>query len=195
MRALDRREHVVSPLDSNPTRHARSVRSVRSVHLVAAIVMVGSVLIPNQASAQQAQLDLHGNFAVGTSTHNKSWGGGVGAQVTVGSRPVKVSLAPSLDYLKQQNDGPSQTTLSADLDVQPGGNSPVTPYAGVSAGANWSGGSNKQWEGAKPGFETLAGLQIKLGKSSVSAKAEERFGYVQDQEHSLTTRVGALISF
>jgi len=115
-------------------------------------------------------------------------------QVTVGSQPVKVSLAPSLDYLKQENSGPSQTSLSADLDVQPGGNSPVTPYAGVSAGANWSGGNNKQWEGSRLGLETLAGVQVKLGGSSVSAKGEERFGYVKGQEHTLTTRIGVLIS-
>ena len=115
-------------------------------------------------------------------------------QGTVGSQPVKVSVAPSIDYLKQENSGPSQTSLSADIDVQPGGNSTVTPYAGVSAGANWSGGDNKQWEGARIGLETLAGVQVKLGGSSVTTKGEERFGYVKGQEHTLTTRIGVLIT-
>lgn len=106
---------------------------------------------------------------------------------------MKVSIAPSLDYLKQENSGPSETTLSADLDVQPAGSSPVTPYVGVSAGANWSAGDNKQWKGSRLGLETLAGIQVKLGGSSVSAKGEERFGYVKGQEHTLTTRIGVLI--
>src|SRR5690242_5097800 len=132
---------------------------------LALLVAVTVMLLPARVNAQQTQLDLHGNLAVGTSSHNKSWGAGAGVQVTVGSQPVKVSLAPSLDYLKQENSGPSQTSLSADLDVQPGGNSPVTPYAGVSAGANWSGGNNKQWEGSRLGLETLAGVQVKLGGS------------------------------
>jgi len=153
--------------------------------------------VPRVATSQQAQLDLHGDLVVGTSTHNKSWGGGVGAQIALNSSssPVVVSVSPSVDYVKQQNDGPSQTSLSADVDVQPGGSSTVTPYAGVSAGANWSGGSNKQWTGSELGLEMLAGAQVKLGGSKVTAKAEERFGYVKDQEHTLTTRLGVLLSF
>lgn len=53
-------------------------------------------------AAQQTQLDLHGNLAVGTATHPKSWGGGVGAQTTFGrsSDPLKISLSPSIDLLK-----------------------------------------------------------------------------------------------
>jgi hypothetical protein len=146
--------------------------------------------------AQKTQLDLHGNLAVTTSSHVKSWGGGIGAQTTFGgsTSPLKLSLAPSLDLLKQESGGPSQTTLSVDADVQPGGNSPITPYVGVSAGANWSGGDAKQWDGGQLGLEMLGGLTAKLS-STLSAKAEERFGYVKNQEHTLTTRVGVLVSF
>ena len=160
------------------------------VYVLAAAV----ALHPVEARAQQPQLDLHGSMAVGTSSHNKSWGGGAGAQFTVGDKPVKVSLSPGIDYLKQENSGPSQTSLSLDLNLQPGRNSPVTPYVGASASANWSGGDAKQWEGSRLGLETMAGAQVKFGSSSVSAKAEERFGYVKGQEHTLTTRLGVLIS-
>jgi hypothetical protein len=122
---------------------------------------------------------------------------GAGVQLTFGgsSSPVSLSAAPSLDYLKQEHAGPSQTSASLDLDLQPGGSSSVTPYAGVSAGANWSGGPAKQWEGARLGMEMLAGAQGKLGSSRVSAKGEERFGYVKGQEHTLATRLGVLLSF
>jgi len=161
------------------------------------IFAVSAPLAAASLQAQQTQLDVHGNYVVGTSTHNKSWGGGVGMQTTFGGKtsPIAISTAPSIDYLKQENGGPSQTTVSLDLDLQPGGNATVVPYAGVSAGANWSGGSGKMWDGAKLGLETLAGAQFKLGTSGASLKAEERFGFVKSQEHTLTTRAGFLVSF
>ena len=165
-----------------------------SLPVSASVIALAAALLPLPASAQQSQIDLHGSMAVGTSSHNKSRGGGAGAQFTVDDKPVKVSLSPGIDYLKQENSGPSQTSLSLDMNVQPGGNSPVTPYVGASASANWSGGDNKQWEGSRLGLEAMAGAQFKLGSSSLSAKAEERFGYVKGQEHTLTTRLGVLIS-
>jgi hypothetical protein len=172
-------------------------RPRRSLPFVLLLGSAAATLSPATLAAQQTQLDVHGNYAVGTQTHGKSWGGGLGAQATFGgkSSPVDVSIAPSVDYLEQEHGGPSQTTASVDLDVQPGGSATVTPYAGVSAGANWSGGSAKQWQGARLGLETLAGAQVKLGASRVTAKGEERFGYVNGQEHTLTTRLGVLISF
>jgi hypothetical protein len=164
---------------------------------LSAMLALGAPLAAAPLHAQQTQLDVHGNYVFGTSTHNKSWGGGLGMQSTFGGKtsPIALSAAPSIDYLKQENGGPSQTTVSLDLDLQPGGNATVVPYAGVSAGANWSGGSGKMWDGAKLGLETLAGAQFKLGKSGASVKAEERFGFVKSQEHTLTTRAGFLISF
>ena len=80
--------------------------------MIAALVTGALALGSTVAGAQQTQLDVHGNLAIGTSSHNKSWGGGAGVQVTVGNGPIKVSLAPSLDYLKQEKSGPSQTSLA-----------------------------------------------------------------------------------
>ncbi|MDB4885733.1 MAG: hypothetical protein JWN79_1171 [Gemmatimonadetes bacterium] len=164
------------------------MRRALSVALATALVLA---LTPDALAAQQAQLDVHGNFAVGTTTHLHSWGAGAGAQVTFGSTsdPIQLSLSPSLDFLKQEG-GSRQTSLSADLDIQPGGGKTVTPYAGISTGANWISGSS----GTHAGYETLAGAQVKLS-TALTAKAEERFGYVSGQEHSLTTRVGVLLSF
>jgi hypothetical protein len=164
--------------------------------LVTIVTSAAISIVAVQLPAQQTQLDLHGNLAVGTATHLKSWGGGIGTQSTFSSSgsPLKLSISPSLDMLKQENDGPTQTTLSLDVDVQPPGNSTITPYVGVSAGANWSGGDAKQWEGARLGVEVLGGATAKLN-SSLTVKAEERFGYINGQEHTLTTRAGLLVSF
>ena len=40
---------------------------------LALLVAVTVMLLPARVNAQQTQLDLHGNLAVGTSSHNKSW--------------------------------------------------------------------------------------------------------------------------
>ena len=148
----------------------------------------------SRAQAQEIQLDVHGNFAVGTSSHSRSWGAGIGPQITFGSAgaPAKLSVSPGFDYLKQEAGGPSQESLSLDANVQPGGSSAATPYVGASASANWSSGTARQWEGAKLGLETMGGVQIKVG-SATTLKVEERFGYVEGQEHTLATRLGVLL--
>ena len=147
-----------------------------------------------RAHAQDTQLDVHGNFSVGTSSHSRSWGAGIGPQITFGSpnAPAKLSVSPGFDYLKQEHGGPSQESVSLDANVQPGGSSTVTPYVGASASANWSSGTGKQWQGAKLGLETMGGVQIKAGET-ITLKAEERFGYVEGQEHALATRLGVLV--
>jgi hypothetical protein len=157
--------------------------------------VLGLAAIPACATAQ-AQLDVHGNFARGTSTHTNSWGAGIGIQGTIAGKSslIAISAAPSFDYLKQENGGPAQEALSLDLDLQPGGTGMVTPYVGASAGANWSSGSGKQWDGTKLGLEAAGGVQLKVGTSALSLKGEERFGYVKGQDHTLTTRFGVLIS-
>jgi hypothetical protein len=158
------------------------------------LALVAVISVGSRAHAQDTQLDLHGNFAVGTSSHSKSWGAGIGLQITFGSStaPAKLSVSPGFDYLKQEHGGPSQESLSLDANVQPGGSSTVTPYVGASASTNWSSGAARQWQGTKLGLETMGGVQIKAGET-VTLKAEERFGYVDGQEHSLTTRVGVLV--
>ena len=165
---------------------------VRAGSFAIALALAAPVL-----AAQQTQGDVHANYSVGTTTHSASWGGGVGAQTTFGSdsAPVKFNVEPSVDYLKQEKSGPSQTSLALSAAFQFGGKSTVNPYVGASAGANWSGGSAKQWEGARLGLESALGAQVKLGSSGSSAKIEESFGYVRGQEHSLGTSVGLLFSF
>ena len=164
---------------------------------IGAVVLAVAASSPATAFAQETQLDLHGNYSTGTSTHTRAWGAGVAAQSTFGgkSAPIKASLSPGFDYLKQEKGGPSQSTVSLDASLQPGGSSTVTPYAGMSASSNWSGGSGKMWQGAKLGLEAIGGAQFKLGASGASVKAEERFGYVKSQEHTLTTRLGFLVAF
>ena len=164
-----------------------------SARVVAVIVALAST--PLAVHAQQTQLDVHGNLAVGTSTHTRAWGAGIGLQTTYGGKtdPINISTSPSIDVLKQEGGGPTQLSASYDVDLQPGGGGNLTPYVGASAGANWSLGDASQWGGARLGLETLAGAQVKLGGTSI--KAEERFGYVKGQEHTLTTRIGALLSF
>lgn len=160
-------------------------------------IAVALVVAAARVSAQQSQADVHANHSIGTTTHSASWGGGVGAQATFGaeSAPVKFNIEPTVDYLKQENSGPSQTSAALSAALQVGGKSTVNPYVGGSIGANWSGGSGKQWDGAKLGLESAVGAQVKLGNSGSSAKIEESFGYVRGQEHSLGTSVGLLFSF
>jgi hypothetical protein len=105
---------------------------------------------------------------------------------------MRASVSPGFDFAKQEDGGPAQESVTLDVTVQPGGSSSITPYVGVSASANWSGGSNKQWEGTRLGLETLGGVQVKAG-GPLAVKAEERFGYVDGQEHTLTTRLGVLV--
>jgi hypothetical protein len=147
-----------------------------------------------RGQAQETQLDLHASLAVGTSSHSRAWGAGVASQVTFGSStaPIRVSVSPGFDFVKQEHGGPAQESVTLDVGVQPGGSSTLTPYAGGSASANWSSGSGKQWEGTRLGLETLGGVQIKAG-GALTVKAEERFGYVDGQEHTLTTRLGVLV--
>ena len=166
-----------------------------SVSLAASLA---TALAASPASAQQMQGDLHGNYGRGTQTHSNSWGAGTQLQATWGAQnaSVKVGTSAGVDYAKQENGGPSQTNLATDVTLQPGGGGSLVPYAGGSVGANWSGGDNKQWTGAKLGIETLAGVQIKSSAlGPISWKAEERFGYVRGQEHQLTTRLGVAMSF
>jgi hypothetical protein len=149
------------------------------------------------AKAQQRSADLHLDYVRGLVTDANSWGAGAALQLTWGgeSAPVKLNTSPGVDYTKQSGGGPGQTSLALDATVQPGGNSALTPYAGGSASANWSSGTNSQWSGSRLGLEAIGGLQFKPStNSSLSWKAEERYGYVRGQEHTLATRVGVLIS-
>ena len=166
------------------------------IHTAALLVVTGLSALARGAVAQQAQLELDGLYSVTTSTHTKSWGGSGGVQVTFGgsNAPLALSVTPSVSYLKQENSGPGQTNLGASVNLQSGGHGAFTPYVGADAGSNWSTGSNKQWEGARLGVDMLAGTEFKFS-SKLTGKAEERFGYINGQEHTLTTALGLLVSF
>ena len=143
----------------------------------------------------ETQLDVHGAFATGTTSHLNAWGGGLGVRSTFGRvpDPVRVVVAPGVDFVRQNKTGAGQTSAAVDLDLEAGGWHAFTPYAGVSAGGNWS--SAGQWAGGRLGLGTQAGGLLWLGDTRLRLKAEERFGYVDGQEHMLTTRVGLLFSF
>ena len=167
-------------------------------HILVGTSFLATVLLATPAAAQEMQGDVHGNYARGTQSHANSWGAGAQVQATWGgkSAPVKLGTSAGVDYTKQEKSGPSQTSLGADVTLQPGGSGSLVPYAGGSISSNWSGGDAKQWTGAKMGHEKLAGVQIKSSAlGSISWKAEERFGYVRGQEHTLATRVGVVMSF
>ena len=151
-------------------------------------------LLSNTTAAQQTSVDLHLGYSRGTQTHSNSWGGGGGLQFQWGgdNAPLKVSLSPGGDYMKQEN-GPGTASGSLDLAFQGGGSSPLSVYAGVSGSENWSTGDNKQWTGAEFGREIFAGLQFKPTGWKTSFKGEERYGYIDGQEHTLTTRLGIMI--
>ena len=160
-------------------------------------ILVTSLLgLARPVGAQETQLDLHANFSTTTQSHDQSWGAGIGPQFTLGSEhaPVRVSVSPGFDYQKQERGGPSQESVSLDANVQPGGSADLTPYVGGSLSANWSSGTGKQWGGTRVGLETMGGLQFKSGPA-ITLKAEERFGYILGQEHSLSTRFGVLLGF
>jgi hypothetical protein len=149
------------------------------------------------AAAQQSVGDVHADYVRGTVSKSNAWGAGAQYQLTFGGKhaPLQLNTSLGLDWVKQDNNGPSQTSLSYDATTQPGGSGSFLPYVGGSVSANWSGGSNKQWDGAKLGLEAVAGLQVKLGLNGVAWKVEERYGYVREQaDHTLTTRVGIVIS-
>ena len=157
-----------------------------------------SLAIASPAWAQSQQGEIHANYSRTTQSKAISWGAGAQSQQVWGSKSSPIALGNSVgvDYLKQENSGPSQWNLSLDLALQPGGNSTITPYAGGSISANWSTGDAAQWSGARLGTELIGGAQVKLGSGSpLSAKLEERFGYVNGQEHTLSTRLGFSMSF
>jgi hypothetical protein len=165
-----------------------------------ALTVITSIVVATPARAQsQRQPELHANFSRTTQTKTNSWGAGTQLQLVWGasSAPVLLGTSFGADYLKQEGGGPSQWNASMDAVLQPGGNSAVTPYAGGSVGSNWSTGDGAQWSGARLGLEVIGGAQVKLGPGThvPTIKAEERFGYVNGQEHTLATRIGFAVSF
>lgn len=169
---------------------------IRFVMTLVCTTALSAIIVTRPLAAQQSQLDLHGDFSHAVSSGSNSWGAGVALPVTWGAKsaPVRIATSPGFDWTKQTGGGPSQESLGLDITAQPGGNSPVTPYAGASASANWSTGTGKQWQGSKLGLEALAGMQFTLQQNKLSAKVEERYGYISHNDHMWTTRAGLLFS-
>jgi hypothetical protein len=174
------------------------MREMTTMVRAAAVAALGIALTAASAAAQQGQADVHANYQRGTATHVNGWGVGANVQETFGasSAPVRLSVSVGPDYIKQENSGPSAVSASLDATLQPGGGGALTPYAGGSVSSNWSLGDNRQFEGARLGTEAVGGVQVKLDAlGSLTTKVEERFGYVNGQEHTLTTRLGFAMSF
>ena len=171
----------------------------RSNRLGLLVVTIATAAAPAVAGAQsQRQAEAHGNYSRGMTSESNAWGAGGQLQFIWGASEAPAQLGGSLggDYTKQSG-GASQWNTSLDLVLQPGGDKVVTPYAGGSIGSNWSTGRAAMWSGARAGFETLAGLQVKVGggESSRTIKVEERYGYVRGQEHTLVTRLGIVVPY
>jgi len=152
-------------------------------------------VLARAASAQQSQLEAHASYARTTVTPTDIWGAGTQYQLTLGSTKQPVRLSPSLgaDWMQQSNSGPSTTSVGLDVNVQPGGDSPLTPYAGGSVSANWV--SKNAPKGALLGLEYMAGLYYKLeAQGPISLHLEVRSGYVRTQEHQVTGRFGVAFS-
>jgi hypothetical protein len=158
--------------------------------MVAALVLGASTL-----HAQEKQIEIHGNYVRTTQSHSNSWGGGAQYGMTLGSKEQAVRVSPSLgaDWTQQENSGPSTTSVGLDVNFQPGGNSPFTPYVGGSVSANWV--SENAPSGALLGLEYMAGAYYKLeAQGPISLHAEVRSGYVRTQEHQITGRFGVAFS-
>lgn len=154
-----------------------------------------SLLLATTAHAQQWSVEGHANYSRTTTTHQSSWG--IGAQLigTFGGKSAPVNLSTSLgaDWLKQENSGPSTTSVSYDATIQPGGSSALTPYAGGSIGANWV--SENAPKRALLGLQYILGVQFKPeSQGPLALKLELRPGYVQTQEHTIAGRFGLAYS-
>jgi hypothetical protein len=146
--------------------------------------------------AQQQAIEGHANWSRTTQTHQNSWGGGAQYQVTWGAKkdPVQVATSAALDYQKQENGGPSQTSTSVDVTLQPGGGGSVTPYVGGSVGANWLSGGGAP-SATELGLQYVVGVQVKPEPSGpLGLQLQVRPGYVRTQEHAITFRLGVSYS-
>ena len=159
----------------------------RRLGALAAIAFTAGTL-----GAQEKSIEGHATWARTTQTHQNAWGAGAQFQLTWGQKTDPVQLGTSLagDYQKQENGGPSQTSGSIDVTLQPGGGGSFTPYAGGSVSENWLSGGGAP-SGAKLGLQYLVGAQFKPEpQGRVALRLELRPGYVRTQEHTVTVRFG-----
>ena len=164
----------------------------RSTLLIAALALVFAA---RSAESQESQLEAHANYIPGTGDASPAWGGGGQYQVTLGAKGQAVRFSPSLgvDWTRQEESGPSTTSVGLDVNVQPGGDSPLTPYAGGSVSANWV--SENAPKGALLGLEYMGGVYYKLeAQGPLALHLEVRRGYIRTQAHQTTGRFGLALS-
>ena len=155
-------------------------------------VALAALAVAVPCSGQQRQVSGYANYVNPMHSSQTSWGGGAQYQLTWGSQqsPVRLNTALAGDYQRQENRGQSQTDVSYDMTLQPGGNGAVTPYVGGSVSANWLSGDGVP-SGAKLGLQYVLGAQLKPdSQGPVSLLVEVRPGYVKTQAHSTTGRIG-----
>ena len=158
-------------------------------------VLFALCLVAAPCAAQSKQFEVHGNYQRGNQTHQKAWGGGAQVGLTIGPKlPLATNTSLGVDYLKTENSDTKNWSVSYDAVVQPGGSMMVTPYAGGSVGANWT-STNGTTNGAALGLNYILGATLALEKGGGPLiKAEVRPGYVRHQEHTVTYRVGVVLS-
>ena len=161
---------------------------------LAIVSMLALPVVATHAHAQTSQVEAHASFARTTETHTNAWGAGAQYQLTFGAKQAPVQLSTSLgaDYSKQEDGGASNTSASIDVNLQMGGGATVSPYVGASVSENWMSGDNAP-DDPKIGLEYIIAAQLKA-TPTLSVRAEVRPGYVKTQEHTVTYRLGFLMS-
>jgi hypothetical protein len=163
--------------------------------LLALTTALALIVLARSSDAQDSQVEFHANYLPSTGSNSSAWGAGGQYQLTLGSKQQPVRLSPSLgvDWSQQEDSGPSTTSVGLDVNLQPGGDSQLTPYAGGSVSANWV--SKNAPKGALLGLEYMGGVYYKLEpQGSLSLHLEVRYGYVRTQEHQTTGRFGVAFS-
>jgi hypothetical protein len=163
--------------------------------LVALGAVAGTLAAPT-AAAQV--LDLHAIGSVETVRQSTSWGGGLGIGTVFMPAGIAVlGLTLGGDYIREQHLGVGRASMSLDATLSPPQASVgFIPYVGGSVGANWSGGQNSRWDGARVGWDVMLGVKALLGgQERMGWKLEQRFGYVSGFEHAYATRLGLLLGF
>jgi Outer membrane protein beta-barrel domain len=147
------------------------------------------------AHAQESSVEGHLNYSRTTQApHSNAWGAGAQYGLTFGSKH-KPQLATNLgvDYMKQEQGGPTQVSGSLDVNVQVPAGPLLTPYVGGSVGINRTSGGGQS--STDPGYNYIVGTSLKLeSQSPLSLRFEVRPGYVRGQPHTVTGRFGVNMS-
>jgi hypothetical protein len=156
------------------------------------IMTVALVCSAQLGLAQSWDVEGHGTYGRTTQSHQNSWGAGAMLAGTWGgkSAPVQLGMSVGGDWLAQENNGPTQWSISYEPTLQAGGGHALSPYVGGSVNANWLSG-NTSSSGALLGLQWIFGVQFKPeSQGPLSMRLEARPGYVRTQEHSVSWRFG-----